>query len=375
MKSWSIIALSSILAACGGANPQLSAQAPPIVTLPKPTRAIHLRVAFDADPTVYVGRFVPSSVKPEDVDENAAGVTRCSKFIRPKVVDANQHATEDIFVSESAAASLGLPQLAQFSAEHQSARALRVQYDISKKIQSDVDADGLGRCCQADPSQCTGSYIGEFVMGSGSVLQSKEAQNQLGAKGITPQGISGGAQLTNTDDWRTVTTFKDVYFAFLTTAASQPSALASSDCSWCDNIPTDLDGKYFCGMSFDASNEAQARDIAMRNAREQVIKYLGESIVTASATQTSALKGILEDRQVVSAAAQGVASHVETKRWCPAERVKSPNGEQFVSKVLAYFPNTEASAAAAQVAEAAVASGKLTPEQQRAVRDAATKAR
>jgi hypothetical protein len=41
-----------------------------------------------------------------------------------------------------------------------------------------------------------------------------------------------------------------------------------------------------------------ARDLAMRNAREQVVKFLGEYSTTASSSGASLVKGYLEDMQV-----------------------------------------------------------------------------
>ncbi|HLK35202.1 MAG TPA: hypothetical protein VKU41_00530 [Polyangiaceae bacterium] len=363
--------------ACAGSPPP---RAPEVTSLRLGAQPIHLRAVFDRDPSIYVGRFVPDGTRPEDVDENNAVSTRCSKFIKPRVVDARQTDQELAYASRTAGASLGIPMVGGIAGSREAAATVLVRYDITRRIQSDVDADGLARCCAAEPSQCTQTIIGEFVMGTGSVLQSKSSRDALGVEATSPQGVRAGVTAGADDVWRDVKSFRDVYFGFQTAATpmrlSAAAALSGSDCSWCENIPTSLDGKYFCGVSPDAASEGVARDLAMRSAREQVVKYLGETIVTSSTTRQGA-KGILDDQQVVTAAAQGVASHVEGRTWCKPERVATPDGQMVRSKVLAFLPNEDARAAAHDMVDAAVKSlksaGRLAPQQEDALRSLPTK--
>jgi hypothetical protein len=113
------------LLACGGGSVTPPA-APSSSTLAQPARNIHLRVSFDDDPTTYLGRFIPDAVKDGDVDESAAVVTRCSQFIKPKVVNSNQEMDEVMYVSQKASGSLGVPVIGQASASHETSSALRV---------------------------------------------------------------------------------------------------------------------------------------------------------------------------------------------------------------------------------------------------------
>jgi hypothetical protein len=349
--------------------------APTSIQIPPPSRAIQLRASFDTDPSVYVGRFVPDGASPSEIDENAGMVTRCSKFVHPKVVDSHQEMEETMYVSHKVAVSLGIP-VAGVSASRDNGDTVRVRYTITRKVQSDIDADGLVACCRAEPSQCTGKIIGEFLMGSGDILQTRDDSESLGGHATTPQQIQAGGTFASSSGAKKLSSFKDVYFAFLTTAtpvAGGVQASDSADCSWCDKVPGSLDGTYFCGLSGDASSEAEARDQAMRNAREQVVKFLSESITVASVSQI--LDRALSDTSVVKTASSGIASHVKDQRWCKAEHVASPDGEKVRTKVLAFLPKEDAQSARSAVAEAAIAQQKassgITPEQERAVREAA----
>jgi hypothetical protein len=349
------------LAACGGASPL--AAVPPTPTglgLPAPSRSIQLRASFDRDPSAYIGRFVPDSVADGDVDENAAAQTRCSKFIKPKTVDAEQDVDETMYVSRKASASLGLPVVASVSASSDSHDTVRVHYSVTKKMEAEVDADGLAQCCKADSSQCSRRYIGVFVMGTGDVLQTARDSAQVGADLKVPRPISASGDYRASDGSRKKTSFKEVYFAFLTQATGGVQAQAgggASDCSWCDTLPGSLDGKYFCGVSPEAPDESAARTLAMRAAREQVVQYLGQSISVKSTTTSSALAKALEDHEVVRAVAEGIASQVKDEKWCK-ERIPTPDGEKVRSKVLAFYPKSAEDDGRKALTDAAKKGGK-----------------
>jgi hypothetical protein len=303
--------------------------------MPAPSRAVQLRASFDKDPSVYIGRFVPDSVADGDVDENTAMVTRCSKYIKPKYVETDQVVDETMWVSHKAAASLGLPTIASAHASAESRDEVRVKYSLTKKVQSDIDADGLAQCCKADSSQCSRRIIGEFLLGSGDVLLTAKDAQSLTGEVETPKPISASASYGADEAWRKKTSFKDVYFAFsteTTSLAATPStpASAATDCSWCDSIPGSLDGKYFCGVSPAASDESASRALALRAAREQVVDYLGQSVPGSAS---------LSDKDVRATAADGIASLVKDERWC-RERIPTPEGEKVRSKVLAFYPKS-----------------------------------
>jgi hypothetical protein len=363
---------------CGGASTTPPA-APAPSTLVQPARSIHLRASFDDDPTTYLGRFLPDNVADGDVDENVAVTTRCSQFIKPKVVTSNQEMDEVMFASQKASGSVGVPAVAHASASHESSANLRVKYAIAKKMQSEVDAAGLDRCCREQPDQCSKRYIGEFVMGSGEVYQQAGTDTQAGAGGQY-KAVSAEFEIKDAVAWKRVSSFKNTYFAFQPAAAmgqlNAASATAAGgggdDCGWCDNLPSTLDGKYFCGVSPDAPSEPMSRDYAMRNAREQVVKYMGEYLSSRSKTQASLLKGYTDDVQLISAGAEGLASRVKDQKWCRAQTTNTPDGVKYRSRVLAYLPNDQLQGAANDAIETLInkrrQANAITPDQEKALR-------
>ena len=148
-----------------------------------------------------------------------------------------------------------------------------------------------------------------------------------------------------------------MYFAFLTTGAALPAS-ADASCGWCDNIPPSPEGVYFCGVSPPAPSEAMARDLAMRNAREQVVKLVGEYLSTQATSEASLVQGYLGDRQATSAAASGIASQVKDTRWCPAATTNPPEGPKYTSKVLAFLSHADRKQAALSLLDAMIAAGE-----------------
>jgi hypothetical protein len=248
-------------------------------------------------------------------------------------------------------------------------------------MQSEVDAAGLDRCCREQPDQCSKRFIGEFVMGSGQVYQQSGSDSEASAGG-TVQGVTGDVEIKGSVAWKKVSSFKDMYFAFQAGAALGQLSLSASpstgpagggnDCGWCDSIPSSLDGKYFCGISPDAPSESMSRDYAMRNAREQVVKYMGEYLSTRSKTLASLVKGYEDDVQLISAGAEGLASRVKDQKWCKAETTNTPDGVRYKTRVLAFLPNDQLDGAAKDAIETLISKRKaanaITPDQEKALR-------
>jgi hypothetical protein len=360
LPALALLALGSTLAltACPGAGAQSGEQVslPPI----NPGRAIHLRAAFDDDPSAYVGRFVPDSLAAEQLDETAAAQTRCSEFFVAKVVNSNQEVDEVVYTSTKVAGAIGIKPIAALSGQSEKGSMARLKYTLEKRMQVTVkDPAGLARCCASAPDQCSKNIIGEFLLGSGEVYQAAGAQSELEAQSAAKK-ITGEFSFKDGVGWKRVNGFKHMYFAFLTTPArvDAPAGAgpgAADDCSWCDNIPPSPDGKHFCGVSPPAPSEAMARDLAMRNAREQVVKLLGESIATQSSTEASLIKGYLDDKQVTTAAASGVAAQVKDVKWCKAAASNTPEGQVYTSKVLAFLAEADRQKAAQVVLDAMIA--------------------
>ena len=108
---------------------------------------------------------------------------------------------------------------------------------------------------------------------------------------------------------------------------------------------------YFVGVSNPMLSEKEARADALRDAKEQVIRYLGEWLAEGSMTvsktvgTTGDLQTLMDDTKVKESLSGGVARSVKDKNWCGPDEQASPSGMRQVMKVLAYFPNSERDAA------------------------------
>lgn len=338
-------------AACSNAVPDQLPQRG--VVVPPPDKSVFLRASFDDDPSSYIGRFLPDTLDAGKTDENEAMSTRCSEFISYKEVKASGSYDEYYNSAKQASLSVGLPGVAAAEVGAGNNATVRVRYELSKKMRAEIeDQEGFDRCCTADPSQCPEFIIGEFFYGTGEVFQAAGAQAGLGGSGTTPSMVTGEMDFKDQVAWKRQTRFQEVYFAFRKQRVRN-NAVAATDtqCGWANNVPTSLDGQYFVGISSPAASEAAARDMAMRNARAQAVRYLGEFITSASATTSSAMEGYLQDEKVVTAVAEGLASRVKDRKWCAPETTATPSGNMVSIKVLAFFPKEEEAAAAREAVD------------------------
>jgi hypothetical protein len=365
-RATSLVVLCLVVS-CGGAGPSMLPSKGLVV--PPPDKSVFLRASFDDDPSDYLGRFIPNALPAHEVDENQGRKTRCSKFISNKVVNAGGSYDEYYNSAKAAGVSIGVPGVASGGLSGSTNATVRVQYELTKKMVSRVeDQEAFDQCCAADPKQCDDFIIGEFYYGTGSVYQVAGSQSEMGASGVA-KGVIGDLEAKDAVVWRRSTKFENVYFAFRTQRMRAEALADAGDdgsCDWANNVPTSLDGKYFVGLSIPAASEAQARDLAMRNARTQVVRYMGEEITSSMATRSSALEPYLEDEQLVTAVASGLAAKVKDNKWCAPESTDTPDGRLVTIKVLAFFP--EAAEAEAreivlnQLTQRLKADGKLDAE-------------
>lgn len=347
------------------------------VVVPNAEKSVYLRASFDDDPSSFLGRFLPNDLAVEKTDENQAVQTRCSKFISYKEVRGGGRFDEYYTSSTSGGVSLSVPGIAGGKLAAGSESTVRVRYDLKKKMRAHIeDQESFDKCCNADPSQCPDTMIGEFLYGTGEVFQVAGNSLDFGADGIY-SAAAGEVELKDEVAWKRTSTFEDLYFAFRTQRARLGSVVDGGDpgdCSWAYNIPTAPDGNYFVGVSAPSASEGAARDLAMRNARKQVVQFMGEFITSSMKTRSSAVEGILEDENVVSAVAEGLVSKVKDRKWCTPEKSDSPRGVMYTMKVLAYFPKAEKKAAIESFQSTLQSQGKLDGELQKALEEAAKEA-
>ena len=387
--------VAAAVAACGGGDAAAPTPKAPTgetgssLQRVTPSRNLHLRAAFDADPSIYVGRFVRAGQDGADLDENRASKTVCSKHFTLREVPVSQEVDELVYASSQATASLGvITPTAIVSPSGSSARGsvLRVHYTIKKKIQVDSDPDLLKACCAKNPGDCTDLVVGEFLQGSGEIYRVAETSDE-GALSVGVPPVAAKASFSDASQWKKVQSFKDAYFAFLPVAtgtvdhgavdaAAAEAKRKEESCEFCRNIPQDdtQKGLYFCGVSSPAAEESAGRAAAMQNARIQVVKHLGEQIATKTTSLSSTAKGLISDAHFAETVAKGLATRVKDTKYC-AEKDNNPE-HTSVYKVLAYIPNDALAEAAAKAVDDAVSApgAKVKPADAAAAKEAVKKA-
>ena len=107
-----MIALALLLVGCG---PSKTPALPQTMSV-SPNTNVHLRNAFDMDPSAYLGRFVPDGK--QQLDEAAAMPLTCSQHISHRRVEGGGvRMTELLEISADASARLGIPLVANASGE------------------------------------------------------------------------------------------------------------------------------------------------------------------------------------------------------------------------------------------------------------------
>ena len=353
--SCAVLAMVVVGVGCAGAEPTIGAKTTVLSTKP----SIYLRVTPDGDASDIIGAFIPDDISDANVDEGAAVRTRCSKFIIAKRVPASGQYTEIAAASSGAAGKLGVKNIAKVDLGGQSSEALLVRYTLIEKMQADVDEDNLQRCCESAPDQCSKRFIAGALMADGNYYAATDFSSGGGADvealNVANLPIDAAVVFDSEMKWERKVSFKRQYFAFnmrrgLAGGLGKTGAVAD-DCSWTRKVPTDLDGMYFVGVSNPMLSEKDARSDALRDAKEQVVRYLGEWLaegntsVSKTVGTSNDLQTLMEDSKVKEYLSGGVARSVKDRNWCGPEDQPSPSGMRQVMKVLAYFPNTERDAA------------------------------
>jgi hypothetical protein len=345
-----------LLASCGPKAPPPDAVGPTV----SPPQNLFLRNAFDADPSVYIGRFVPAGL--QVVDESGAMQLGCSRYVTYRKISGGGVTYDEFFnASAEAAVRVGVPLVASVGADASRGNTVRVKYALTEKMVAEIsDPVAFESCCKQAPDQCTDRYIGEFLAGTGSVYYAYG--HDVGGKGdgVTPQGATIGVEVKNGVEWtRSIEFPQPVYFAFKTTSNQwKPDGAVAGCGAWTDGPPKSSQGRYFVGISKPLPTEQEARGTALRDGREQVVRYVAEGIETGSVSHsvttgsTRALTTQLEDEALLQSTASGVAKLVKDEAWC-VQPTATPGGDVYVAKVLMFLPKEAEAPAADVVAEAA----------------------
>ncbi len=317
-------------------------------------RGVYVRASFDTDPSLYVGRFIKDG--DTDINESRAMELTCSQHITTRVVSAGGVIRDEYFMaSTSVAASLGIPPVAYASAGAERGIVVRVRYTENRKMMYDIaDAAAFEACCRAAPDQCTDTFIGEFIGGTGKVFYADGTRAELEGGFV---GSSGMADLEVKDGryWRASLEFpNDVYFAFRTTdnihvGGAGGAGLASGRCdapdvTWDDVPPASSQGKYFVGVSKLFPDEQTARDDALRDARSQAVRHVQETVDYSGGSTTTfggsggTMSASTSGGSTTETSASGVAEQVKDLAWCNLDVDRPTGGTDHQVKVVVFVP-------------------------------------
>ena len=225
-----------------------------------PSSNVYLRNAFDMDPSSYIGRFVADG--DNNLDEASGMSMSCSQHISYRFVEGGGVKYNEILnVSTSVAAQIGVPLIASAKGGYGSTGVVRVQYELTGKMLSEVeDPDAFAQCCKQQPDQCTHRYIGEFLQGKGAVYTQAQKGSQGKGEGIDPSsGVKGGATFSHGVEWERGIEFPNsVYFAFKVNKTPYAEYAQCSD--WMNTVPESSEGAYFVGVSDLEPTEEKAKE-------------------------------------------------------------------------------------------------------------------
>ena len=332
------LALLTVLAALPAYAGRKS-KVPPPEFVP-PTSNLHLRAAFDTDPSVYLGRFVADDTGVPD--ESAARKTACSQYISVRKVGGGGVEYDEVFEASSAAAmGLGVPKTElTLGGKAGESASLRAKYTLTNKLIADIsDPVAFASCCRQSPTECTGRFVSEFIEGTGSIWAAKSSSAE-GSVLKALDAVGFDVEAKNGVTWSRSRAFpQPVYFAVRVTDIPQV------DCKALVNNPPKNDkGLYFGAVSEPLPSEKVARDAALAGAREQAVKFLGEAIATGSISTTviggdaGAASARFNDEQFIKRAAEGVARFVKDELSC-VEESPSVDGPRYTVRTLAFMPN------------------------------------
>lgn len=239
--------------------------------------SVYLRNTFDTDPSTYIGRFVPAGVT--DLDESNTLILACSTHIKPRFIEGGGVAySEDVSVSTQAAAKIGIPVIADASANYDARRSARADYVLTGKLVAEIaDPAAFAACCKSQPDQCTDRFIGEFIQGTGSLRHQAARSTSVSGSGTNPQsGVSGSGGFDRSAEWNRVAEFANpVYFAFKVNPTAFKQGAVDTCPAWVEQVPTAEGGVYVVGHADGERSEQNARTDALADANTQALKAAG----------------------------------------------------------------------------------------------------
>jgi len=253
----------------------------------------------------------------------------CSDALVFKTVSATEAREELWMVDSGIGARLGLPQFGVKIGGSTKSMA-GIQYDIADKLVVDGGLAELEACCLRSPDKCTDRYIAEYWRGTGSLYKMvasnaamKSTLKYLDKLGKIDFGTAKG--WSSSSEWT-----EPQYFAYRVQRFQLPS---------CESYMNDLqevEGKVlFTGVSKRLPSEQEARRDARNDARQQLVRYIGEEFS-------------IEGDEVVSHA-EALISGVKDGLTCIDEPQSTPEGPQYLARVRMYVDSEAVDAVVADM--------------------------
>lgn len=275
---------------------------------------------------------------PARVGTHEVGPSSCTEALVFKKVPASESREELWMVDSGVGARLGLPQFGiQIGGGTRSIAG--IQYQVTEKLIVDGGLQELEICCLRSPEKCTDRYISEYWLGTGALhrMTSTDAAIKTSLKTLDKLGkIDFGA----TKGWSMASKWEQpMYFAYRTSAFQAPSCE-----SYMNDLP-EVDGKVlFTGVSQRVLSEQDARRDAQTDARQQVVRYLGEELKISGDQITSSAEALL--------------SGVKDSLTCLDPIGKTPEGPSYLARVRMYVDREKLDAAMQEIQSQTGKAGK-----------------
>jgi hypothetical protein len=244
------------------------------------------------------------------------GPAACSSALVFEPVPASEERQELWMLDGGVGARIGLPKFGlSIGTDTRSMAGMR--YSVAEKL---VVAGGLAEleaCCLRSPETCTDRYISEYWVGTGAIHRLSESNGALKSS-LKMLDKIGRIDFGAAKGWSVASTWDEpMYFAYRT------SAFRPRSCeSYMNDLPEQSGQALFTGVSRRLGSEQEARRDAQADARQQVVRYMGEHWK-------------IEGDAAVSRA-EGVVAAVKDALTCLDAPRDTPEGPSYLARVRMY---------------------------------------
>lgn len=266
---------------------------------------------------------------PGRVGTYEVGASSCSAELKFKTVSANESRSELWLVDAGIGATIGLPQFG-VSIGGGAKSIAGVDYQLVDKLVVDGGLKQLEECCLRSPEKCTDRYVSEVWRGPGKLHRITGTDSGIKTS-LKYLDKLGKIDFATTKGWTMSSEWgQDMYFAYRTSAFQPPS------CQSYMNDLTEVPGKVlFTGVSRRVLSEQEARRDAQDDARQQLVKYLGEEYKITG--------------DMVSTSAEALVAGIKDALTCTDPVEQTPEGPSYLARVRMYVDKEAVEGAMAQM--------------------------